>query len=143
MIIGSNTKINVFINMINEEVLKEKLQYLITANSAKWFDIMSIYLDFEYVDESKEKLSNYDLDISFDYHGAIDIEFGEFVRDIQTMSDRLKDILMEFVINQEGKIVSGKNTNVWTTDPLIFSAEFKADETHKFILGYKFHYEQV
>ncbi len=128
--------------MINEQVLKEKLTYLIKMNSAKWFDIEDVYVEFEYTDESREKLSRYDLDITLDYHGAIDLELFEFVRDIEKMSNNLQEYLLEFVINQEGKIVSGKGSNVFTLDPMIFSADYKVDEKHKFVLGYKFLYEE-
>jgi hypothetical protein len=129
--------------MINEEVLAQKLKYLITMNSARWFDVEDVYVEFDYVDESREKLSNYDLDITFDYHGRIDIMLSEFLIDVQSMSDKLKDILMEFVITEEGKIVNGKGSNVYVLDnPFIFSTQYKADELHKFVLGYKFNYEE-
>lgn len=128
--------------MINQEVLKEKLQYLIKMNSAQWFDIQDVYLSFDYTDESHEKITNYDLDVTFDYHGAIDLELSGFVRDIEKMSNKLQEYLSEFVITQDGKIVSGKNSNVYVLDhPLIFQAKYKADELHKFILGYKFLYD--
>jgi len=141
-IINRNTKINVFIDMINEQVLTEKLNYLIKMNAAKWFDIQDIYVEFEYTDESREKLSRYDLDITLDYHGAIDLELSEFVRDVVKMSNELQKYLLEFVVNQEGKIVSGNNSNVYALDPLIFSADYRVDEKHKFVLGYKFLYEE-
>lgn len=127
--------------MINEEVLKEKLSYLIRVNSAKWFDITDVYVDFEYVDKNENMLSNYELDITFDYHGAIGFDLSTFTRDIEIMSDKLKNLISEFVINQEGKIVSGKNSNCYTTEPMIFNIEFEADMKHKFVLGYRFHYE--
>jgi len=141
-IINLNTKINVFIDMINEQVLTEKLKYLIKMNAAKWFDIQDIYVEFEYTDESREKLSRYDLDITLDYHGAIDLELSEFVRDVVKMSNELQKYLLEFVVNQEGKIVSGNNSNVYALDPLLFSADYRVDEKHKFVLGYKFLYEE-
>jgi hypothetical protein len=128
--------------MINEEVLAQKLKYLITMNSARWFDVEDVYVEFDYTDESREKLSNYHLDITFDYHGRIDIMLSEFLSDVQTMSDKLKDILMEFVVTEEGKIINGKGSNVYTLDPFIFSTKYKADELHKFVLGYKFNYEE-
>lgn len=142
MINDRNTKINVFIDMINEQVLTEKLKYLIKMNAAKWFDIQDIYVEFEYTDESREKLSRYDFDITLDYHGAIDLELSEFVRDVEKMSNELQKYLLEFVVNQDGKIVSGNNSNVYTLDPLLFSADYRVDEKHKFVLGYKFLYEE-
>ena len=128
--------------MINEAVLLEKLKYLITVNAKlKMFEIMSIYIEFEYTDESRTKLRNYDIDVKFDYHGPLEYEMYSFAHDIQRMSEKLRDILNEFVVSEEGKIVSGTNANCYTTDPMIFSIEYKADESHIFELGYKFHYE--
>jgi hypothetical protein len=128
--------------MINQEVLKEKLQYLIKMNSAQWFDIEDVYLSFDYTDESHEMIMNYDLDVTFDYHGRIDLELSGFIRDVEKMSNELQEYLSEFVITQDGKIVSGKNSNVSVLDhPMIFKVEYKADELHKFILGYRFIYE--
>ena len=56
------------------------------------------------------------------------------------MSEKLRDILNEYVISEEGKLVSGKNSNCFTTEPLIFSIDYQVDEKHIFDLGYKFTY---
>ena len=128
--------------MINDTVLLEKLKYLITINGKlKMFEIMNINMEFEYTDETHTKLRNYDIDIKFDYHGPLDFDMYSFAHDIQRMSEKLRDILNEFVITEEGKIVSGTNANCYATEPIIFSIEYKADESHIFELGYKFHYE--
>ena len=127
--------------MINEEVLSEKLKYLIIMNAKpKLFEVMSVYVEFEYIDLSQTKLANYDVDVKFDYNGALDFEMYSFAHDIQRMSEKLRDILNEYVITEDGKIVEGKNSNCFATDPLIFSIDYKADETHIFDLGYKFTY---
>ena len=127
--------------MINEEVLSEKLKYLITMNSkSTHFDIMNLYIEFDYVDQEHTKISNYDMDVKFDYQGPLDFDMYSFAHDIQRMSEKLRDILNEYVITEEGKIVSGKNSNCFTTHPLIFSIEYKADEQHIFDLGYNFTY---
>ena len=127
--------------MINEEVLSEKLKYLIIMNAKpKMFEIMNVYIEFEYIDQNHTKLSNYDLDIKFDYNGQLEWDMYSFAHDIQRMSEKLRDILNEYVITEEGKIVSGKNSNCFTTEPLIFSIDYQVDEKHIFDLGYKFTY---
>ena len=51
--------------MINEEVLSEKLKYLIIMNAKpKLFEVMSVYVEFEYIDLSQTKLANYDVDVN-------------------------------------------------------------------------------
>lgn len=127
--------------MNKEEILSEKLKYLIIMNAKpKLFEVMSVYIEFEYIDQNYTKLENYDVNIKFDYNGALDFDMYSFVHDIQKMSEKLKDILNEYVITEDGKIAEGKNSNCFTTDPLIFNIDFKADETHIFNLGYKFTY---
>jgi len=127
--------------MINEEVLSEKLKYLIIMNAKpKLFEVMSVYIEFEYIDQNHTKLENYDVDVKFDYNGALDFDMYSFVHDIQRMSEKLKDILNEYVITEDGKIVEGKNSNCFTTHPLIFNIDYEADNRHIFDLGYKFTY---
>jgi hypothetical protein len=129
--------------MINEEVLSEKLKYLIKMNAASsQFDVMNIYIEFDYVDQNHTKLANYDVDVKFDYQGALEFEMYSFAHDIQRMSEKLRDIVNEYVITEDGKIVEGKNSNCFATDPMIFSIEYKVDEQHVFDLGYKFNYER-
>jgi len=143
MINDRNTKINVFIIMINEEVLSEKLKYLITMNAKpKQFDIMKIHIDFEYADQNRQKLSGYDLDITFDYEGGLDFDIYSFAHDIQRMSEKLRDILNEYVITQEGKILSRVNSNCYTTEAMVYNIEYEVDNKHVFNLGYKFQYEE-
>jgi hypothetical protein len=127
--------------MINEELLSEKLKYLIKMNaSSSQFDVINIYIEFDYVDQNHTKLSNYDVDVKFDYQGGFEFDMYSFAHDIQRMSEKLRDILSEYVITEDGKIVEGKNSNCFPTDPMVFSIEYKVDETHIFDLGYKFTY---
>ena len=127
--------------MINEEVLSEKLKYLIIMNAKlKMFEVMNVYVEFDYIDQNHTKLANYDVDVKFDYQGALEFEMYSFAHDIQRMSEKLRDILSEYVITEDGKIVEGKNSNCFTTDPMVFSIEYKVDEKHIFDLGYKFTY---
>ena len=127
--------------MINEEVLKEKLKYLIRiAAKGRQFDIIDMYFEFTYTNESHDKMESYDIDVKFDYEGPLEFDMYSFAHDIQRMSEKLRDILNEYVITEDGKIVEGKNSNCFATDPMVFSIEYKVDETHIFDLGYKFTY---
>ena len=104
------------------------------------FDIMSIHIEFDYIDQNHTKLANYDIDVKFDYQGGIDIDMYSFAHDIQRMSEKLRDVLNEYVITEEGKIVGGQNSNCFATEPMIFNIEYEADTKHIFDLGYKFNY---
>ena len=127
--------------MINEEVLSEKLKYLILMSAKRnMFEIMSVYVEFTYTDESHEKLESYDVDVKFDYEGSLEFEMYSFAHDIQRMSEKLRDIISEYIINQDGKIINGNDSKCYPSDPLVFSIEYKVDEKHIFDLGYKFNY---
>jgi len=127
--------------MINEEVLIEKLKYLITVNAKpKMFDIMNVYIELDYVDQEHTKLLSYDLDVKFDYQGALEFDLYSFAHDIQRMSEKIRDIVNEYVITEDGKLVSSINSNCYTTEPIIFSIDYKVDEKHVFDLGFKFNY---
>ena len=127
--------------MINEEVLSEKLKYLIIMNAKpKQFEIMSVYVEFNYTDNSHEKLESYDVDVKFDYNGSLEFEMYSFAHDIQRMSEKLRDVISEYIISQDGKLINGNNSKCYPSDPMVFSIEYKVDEKHIFDLGYKFNY---
>ena len=127
--------------MINEEVLSEKLKYLILMSAKRnQFEIMNVYVEFNYTDESHEKLESYDVDVKFDYNGSLEFEMYSFAHDIQRMSEKLRDIISEYIISQDGKLINGNNSKCYPSDPMVFSIEYKVDEKHIFDLGYKFNY---
>jgi hypothetical protein len=127
--------------MINEEVLSEKLKYLILMSAKRnEFEIMNVYVEFNYTDESHEKLESYDVDVKFDYNGSLEFEMYSFAHDIQRMSEKLRDVISEYIISQDGKLINGNNSKCYPSDPMVFSIEYKVDEKHIFDLGYKFNY---
>jgi hypothetical protein len=127
--------------MINEEVLSEKLKYLILMSAKRnQFNVMNVYVEFNYTDESHEKLESYDVDVKFDYEGSLEFEMYSFAHDMQRMSEKLRDVISEYVISQDGKLINGNNSKCYPSDPLVFSIEYKVDEKHIFDLGYKFNY---
>jgi len=127
--------------MINEEVLSEKLKYLILMSAKRnQFNVMNVYVEFNYTDESHEKLESYDVDVKFDYEGSLEFEMYSFAHDIQRMSEKLRDVISEYIISQDGKLINGNNSKCYPSDPMVFSIEYKVDEKHIFDLGYKFNY---
>jgi hypothetical protein len=127
--------------MINQEVISEKLKYLILMNAnSTQFEITNLFVEFEFSDNTSTQIENYDIDVKFDYNGALDPDMYSFAHDIQRMSEKMRDLLSEYVISQEGKIVSGNNSNCYPAEPMIFSMDYRIDEKHIFELGYKFHY---
>jgi hypothetical protein len=127
--------------MINEEVLSEKLKYLILMSAKRnQFNVMNVYVEFNYTDESHEKLESYDVDVKFDYEGSLEFEMYSFAHDMQRMSEKLRDVISEYIVSQDGKLINGNNSKCYPSDPMVFSIEYKVDEKHIFDLGYKFNY---
>jgi len=127
--------------MINEQVLSEKLKYLILMSAkSNGFDVMNVYVEFNYTDESHEKLESYDIDVKFDYEGSLEFEMYSFAHDIQRMSEKLRDVISEYIVSQDGKLINGNDSKCYPSDPMVFSIEYKVDEKHIFDLGYKFNY---
>jgi hypothetical protein len=128
--------------MINEQVLSEKLKYLIMSEMSKRFEIFEFHVEFMYTDGMRDTLEEYDIDIKFDYQGTIDSESSSFGADIERMSETLRGIIMTYTITPEGKIKSG-DTDTFSTfvdEGMIWGLEFEADTKHIFNMSFKVNY---
>ena len=125
----------VFINMINEEILTEKLKYIIISESGKDFDIMNVVLEMDYMYNDKTTIESYRVFVKFDYNGAIDPDISYFTRDIKSMSEKMRNIVSKYVISAKGKIISG-NENVPVGEGDIWTVEYIADNKHIFDMSY-------
>jgi hypothetical protein len=128
--------------MINEEVLSEKLKYLILMNSKPTqFKIEDVYVEIEYLNQEHTKIGNYEIDVKFDYEGVLDPDIYAFAHQIQRMSEKMGDLLTEFVITEDGKIVSNKKGNTTIGEGMVWKMDYRADELHYFDLSYRFGYD--
>ena len=128
--------------MINEQVLSEKLKYLIMSEMSKKFEIFEFHVEFMYTDGMRDTLEEYDIDIKFDYHGSIDSESSRFGSDIERMSEQLRGIIMTYTISPEGKIKSGDadTFSTFVDEGMIWGFEFEADTKHIFNMSFKVNY---
>lgn len=128
--------------MINEQVLSEKLKYLIMSEMSKKFEIFEFHVEFMYTDGMRDTLEEYDIDIKFDYHGSIDSESSRFGADIERMSEQLREIIMTYTITPEGKIKSGDadTFSTFVDEGMIWGLEFEADTKHIFNMSFKVNY---
>jgi hypothetical protein len=128
--------------MINEQVLSEKLKYLIMSEMSKKFEIFEFHVEFMYTDGMRDTLEEYDIDIKFDYHGSIDSESSRFGADIERMSEQLRGIIMTYTITPEGKIKSGDadTFSTFVDEGMIWGFEFEADAKHIFNMSFKVNY---
>lgn len=118
--------------MFKEELLQEKLKYLIMSELQGKFEILDFRVEFSY--SAFQTLEAYDVDVKFDYLSTIDSQVSDFGYDINKMSDMLRDAVQKYQINKEGKIVTDSEYVV--SDGLIWGIEFQADTKHVFEMSY-------
>jgi len=126
--------------MINEEVLSEKLKYLVLMESKPDFNILEFYIEFDYYDDTTKRIESYDINIKFDYNYSLDPNIYSFAHDIQRMSEKLKNILNQYIITQEGKIVAGNLTKGSTDEGSVWEINYEADNKHIFDMSFRVHY---
>lgn len=121
--------------MINEEVLTEKLRYLISTE-AKNFEIKSFGIQFSYDSwEEKNRLMEYDVDIEFDYHGSLDSDSEIFGREVRQMCEELGNVIGTYGIDKNGKLNARGEHRVFPA--MIWNIKFEVDTTHIFNVTYK------
>jgi hypothetical protein len=122
--------------MINEEILTEKLKYIIISESKKEFEIMNVALEMDYMYNDETTLESYRVFVKFDYNGSIDPDISYFTRDIKSMSEKMRDIVSKYVLNSKGKLIQGgENTSISEGD--IWTLDFAADNRHIFDMSYQ------
>jgi len=118
--------------MFKEELLQEKLKYLIMSELQGKFEILDFRVEFSY--SEPQILEAYDVDVKFDYLSTIDSQASDFGYDINKMSDTFRKAVQKYQINKEGKIVT--NSEYVVGDGMIWGIEFQADTKHVFEMSY-------
>jgi len=126
--------------MINEELLSEKLKYLVLMETKPEFNILEFYIEFDYYDDTTKRINSYDINIKFDYNYSLDPDIYSFAHDIQRMSEKLKNIVNQYIITQEGKIVAGNLTKGSTDEGSVWEINYEADNKHIFDMSFRVHY---
>lgn len=126
--------------MIKEEVLTEKLKYLVTMASKSMFDIFEFHIDFMYENyETKDRISEYNIDIKFDYLGHIEEHPRYMGRDINKVMDQMNNYISEYVITPDGKLSQNYDAYV---DGVIWEFNFKFEEEHIFNTSFKVNFPE-
>jgi archaeosine-15-forming tRNA-guanine transglycosylase len=121
--------------MINEEILTEKIKYIIMSESGKDFEIMNVDLEMDYMANDNSTIESYRVFVKFDYNNVIEADIFYFTKDIIKMSEKMRDIISKYVIDSKGKLIQGgKNTSISEGD--IWTLDFAADERHIFDMSY-------
>lgn len=126
--------------MIDEKVLSEKLNYLVIMETKPEFNILEFYIEFDYYDDPIKRINSYDINIKFDYNYSLDPDIYSFAHDISRMSEKLKNVLNQYIITQEGKIVAGNLTKGFTDDGSVWVINYEADNKHIFDFSFRVHY---
>jgi hypothetical protein len=123
--------------MINEELATEKLKYLLMTETGRDFEILDVGIDFNYTDyDKRDKLEEYDVDITFDYLLTIDSQSTDFGIDIHKMSEKLRNIISKYTFNSEGKIVKDSDS-AFVDHGMIWKVDFIADTKHVFEMSFR------
>jgi hypothetical protein len=123
--------------MINEELATEKLKYLLMTETGRDFEILDVGIDFNYTDyDKRDKLEEYDVDITFDYLLTIDSQSTDFGIDIHKMSEKLRNIILKYTFNSEGKIVKDSDS-AFVDHGMIWKVDFIADTKHVFEMSFR------
>jgi hypothetical protein len=123
--------------MINEELATEKLKYLLMTETGRDFEILDVGIDFNYTDyDKRDKLEEYDVDITFDYLLTIDSQSYDFGVDIHRMSEKLETIISKYTFNSEGKIVKDSDS-AFVDHGMIWKVDFIADTKHVFEMSFR------
>jgi len=134
--------------LIKENILKEKIQYLITVElTQRNFEVFSVDADIQtYTPDTtgsetpKKLIEEYDIFLIVDYNGRLDsYEPYSFGRDIQKVCETMRDAVTQYTITKEGKIVKG-DENIYCSDAFVIRMEYNYDELHKFEVNFKFTY---
>lgn len=125
--------------MINEEILSEKLKYLISMESKSQFEIFNLSIQPEFYTEEKNSIESYIIDIKFDYDGVISSYVNEFIRDIASITNKIKELLSKYTITSEGKLISGTG-NSWIDDGMIFELDYDFEAKHIFNMSFRVSY---
>jgi len=120
--------------MINEKTLTEKLKYLIMSETRGQFDILDFYVDFIWNDD--KTLDSYEVSINFDYKGTIDADIRDFTEDIYKMSNKLHEILKQYVVDRNGNLISGESSDAFVGEGAIWKMDFATDEKHLFNMSF-------
>lgn len=123
--------------MINKELLRDKLKYVVITGLGKEFEVSHFDLDIHWVDYTTEsEIEEYDVDLTFDYLGRIDSDLHDFYHDITTMSNKIQSVLSEYTITKLGKFVSGKD-DVFVSDGMLWDINYSYDQKHIFNMSFK------
>ena len=126
--------------MIDEKVLEEKLKYLVIMETKPDFNILTFYVEFDYIADPIKRIDSYDINIKFDYNNLLDADIFSFAHDISRMSQKLELALNKYIITREGKIVAGNISKGFATDGSVWEIEYEADNKHIFDMSFRVHY---
>ena len=99
--------------------------------------------EIEFGDQAHTRIANYEVQVKFDYEGVLDPDIYTFAHQIQRMSEKVGDLLVQYVITENGKIISNTEGKVSISEGMVWEMDYKADELHMFDISYRFGYNYI
>jgi hypothetical protein len=118
--------------MFNEEVLGQKLKYLIMMEIREKFDILEFAVE---IFEDKGEISDYIVEIKFDYLKAMDGDMPNLTKDMNKVFNQIADAIEKYSISKQGKIDT--NLSNFVHPPQVWDIDFIYDEKHVFNVSYR------
>jgi hypothetical protein len=123
--------------MINRDILSEKLKYLVMMNAQDKFDILDFGID---IIESNGKIESYEVNMQCDYLKVIDPDLNSFVHDIKKALQILENVLSNYTISSDGKIIQGSSSNAIVSEASIWKFQYVTDSKQIFDLSFLVNY---
>ena len=120
------------------KIKEEQLKYLIISDLGKNYDLISINFLFDY-NKTGTRIDEYDIDIKFDYQGAIDADYNDFLDAVSRVVRHTSDVIANYIITPEGKLKSYNSlvNKPLVVGPTVWSMDFAYDTKHFFEIGVK------
>lgn len=115
--------------------MEEKLKYLVITELRKEFEFDSFSVEF--IPNKYGGLDSYEIDMSFDYQGAIDADYFQFLSDSQSMFEKVTEVVQKYSYNKKGELVSDSEEFI-VNGPMVWDINYSFDTEHKFHCFYKF-----
>lgn len=128
--------------MIDEKKLEAKYKYLLMTEAGKNFNVIDFSMDFAYNTTGGDLINEYEVNLKFDYNGAIDADLENFFSDVRKPLSELYNIVSKILITRDGKIRVGSEIvdDYIVHGPMLWDMDYQYDTKHIMNVSFKIDY---
>jgi hypothetical protein len=122
------------------EKLSEKFKYLFLSYMSKDYELLMMKVtDIEF---SKNEISEFDVDVEFDYHGACDGDGRSVAHMITFVTEDFHEFFYNHRVDPKTfKFTKEQFSDLIVNEPAILDFHYKMDELHKFYMYIRITYD--